>query len=61
VFIVHEAISELEMRYLVDPIICRCRKHRQLACQEDSFVACFPLNVLMVHSPKPTIVANSNN
>jgi hypothetical protein len=28
--------------------------------QEGGFVVCFPLNVLMVHSPKPTIITNSN-
>jgi hypothetical protein len=28
---------------------------------EGGYVVCFPLNVLMVHSPKPTLVANDNN
>jgi hypothetical protein len=28
VFIVHETTSELESHNLVDPVICRCRKHR---------------------------------
>jgi hypothetical protein len=29
--------------------------------QKGGFVACFPLNVLMVHSTKLTFIANSNN
>jgi hypothetical protein len=60
-FIIHETTSKLETRDCVDPIICRCRKHGQLARQEGGFVACFPLNVSMVHSPKPTIVTNSSH
>jgi hypothetical protein len=59
--IVHNTISELESRDLVDPVICRCRKHQQLARQERGFVACFPLNVLMFYSSKLTFIANSNN
>jgi hypothetical protein len=31
-----------------------------LAHQEGAFVACFLVNVLMVHSPKPTVVTDSN-
>jgi hypothetical protein len=50
VFTVHETTSKLESRDLVDPIIYRCRKHRQLVHQEGRFLACFPPNVLMVHS-----------
>jgi hypothetical protein len=30
-------------------------------CQEEGFVAGFPLNVLMVQSPKLTFIANGNN
>jgi hypothetical protein len=61
VFIIHKTTSELETRDLVDPIICRCRKHQQLAHQEGGFVSCFPLNVLMVHSPKYIIIANGKS
>jgi hypothetical protein len=32
-----------------------------LAHQEGRFVACFHLNVSLVHSPKLTLVANDNN
>jgi hypothetical protein len=49
------------MHYLFYPVICRCRKHRQLAYQEGGFVECFPLNVLMVHSSKPIIVTDDNH
>jgi hypothetical protein len=49
------------MRDLVDPVICRCRKHRQLACQEEAFVACFPLNVLMVHSSMLAITTDGEH
>jgi hypothetical protein len=38
------------MRDLDHPIVCRCRKHRQLAHQEWGFVAFFPLYVPMVPS-----------
>jgi hypothetical protein len=48
--IVNETISELESHDPVDHVIYWYRKHRQLACQEGGFVACFPLNVSMVHS-----------
>jgi hypothetical protein len=61
VFIVRETTSELETCDLVDPIICRCRKHQRLACQAGGFVTCFPLKVSMVQSPKLTFIANSNN
>jgi hypothetical protein len=47
---VRETTSELESHDLVDPVICRCRKHQQLSHQEGRFVACFHLNVLRVHS-----------
>jgi hypothetical protein len=30
VFVVHETISKLESHDLVDPVICRCRKHQQI-------------------------------
>jgi hypothetical protein len=59
--VVHDTTSELESRDLVDPVICRCRKHRQLACQVWGFVVCFPLDVPTVHLSKPTIVTDSNN
>jgi hypothetical protein len=59
--IVHEITSELEMHDLVDPIICRCRKHQQLACQKGRFVACFPLNVLIVHSLELTITVDDEH
>jgi hypothetical protein len=59
--IVHETSSELESIDLMDPIICRCRKHRQLARQKGAFVACFPLDVPMVHLLKPTIVTDNNS
>jgi hypothetical protein len=47
---VRETTSELESHGLVDPVICWCRKYRQLACQEGGLVVCFPLNISMVHS-----------
>jgi hypothetical protein len=59
--VVRETTSELESRDLVDPVICRCRKHRQLVCQVWGFGVCFPLDVLMVHLSKPAIVTDSNN
>jgi hypothetical protein len=61
VLVVHETTLELETRDLDHPVICWCIKHRQLACQEGVFVACFPLNVLKVCSLKLTFVANGNN
>jgi hypothetical protein len=36
------------------PIICWCRKHRQLTYQEGGFAVCFPLDILMVYSLKLT-------
>jgi hypothetical protein len=42
-------------------VICRCRTHQHLARQEGGFVACFPLNVLMVHSPKPVVTTDGNH
>jgi hypothetical protein len=59
-FFVCESISKRETHNLVDPIICRCQKHRQLACHEGGFATCYPLNVSIVHSPKLTIIADSN-
>jgi hypothetical protein len=32
-----------------------------LACQEGGFVACFPLNVLIVHSPKHKVVTDDKH
>jgi hypothetical protein len=61
VLVVHKTTSKLEMRDLGHPIICQCRKHRQLVHQEGGFGSCFPLNVLMDYSPKLTFIANSNN
>jgi hypothetical protein len=63
VFIVHETTSKLEMHDLVDPVICRCRKHRQLVCQERGFVPCFPLNIrwFIQRNSQLTIIANGNN
>jgi hypothetical protein len=46
----YKTISKLEMRDLDHPVICRCRKHQQLVRWEGGFAACFPPNVLMVHS-----------
>jgi hypothetical protein len=59
--IVREITSELETHDPVDPIICRCRKYRQLVCQEGRFVACFPLNVLIVHSLELTIIVDDKH
>jgi hypothetical protein len=60
-FVVHETTSELKTHDLLDHVICQCRKHRrQLTRKEGAFVVCFPLNVSMVHSPKPTIIDNGN-
>jgi hypothetical protein len=61
VFLGHETTSELESHDLVDPIICRCRKHQQFTRYVGGFVACFPLNISMVYSPKPTIITDGNN
>jgi hypothetical protein len=38
------------------PVICRYRKHRQLAHQEGGFAAYFPLDVLIVHSSMLTVI-----
>jgi hypothetical protein len=59
--IVHETTSELESRDLIDPVICQCRKHRQLVHQEGEFVVCFPLNVLMVHSSTLAVTTDSEH
>jgi hypothetical protein len=53
--------SKLETHDLDHPVICRCRKHRQLACQVGGFAACFPLNVSKVYSLKLTFVTNDDN
>jgi hypothetical protein len=58
---IHETNSRLETRDFAYPVICWCRKYRQLTRQEGEFVACFLLNVLMVHSPKLVIIANVNH
>jgi hypothetical protein len=42
------------------PVICRCRKHRQLARLEGGFAGCFPLDVLMVHLLKPVVVTDGS-
>jgi hypothetical protein len=59
--IVRKTTSELESCDLVVPVICRCRKHRQLARQEEAFVACFPLDIPMVHLSKATIIIDDNS
>jgi hypothetical protein len=59
--LVHKTNSKLGTRDLAYLVICRYRKHRQLACQEGEFVACFPLYVSMVHSPKLVITANEGH
>jgi hypothetical protein len=61
VLVVHETTSELEMRDLDHLVICRSMKHRQFTCQEGRFAAYFPLDILMVYSPKHTFVVNDNN
>jgi hypothetical protein len=61
VLVVHETTSELEIHDLEHPIICQCRKHRQLARQEGGFAVCFPLDVPMVHLSQPTIITDSSN
>jgi hypothetical protein len=58
VFVVHETTSELESRDLIDPVIYRCMKHRQLAHQKGGFVACFPLNILMVHTSMLAVITD---
>jgi hypothetical protein len=58
---VRDTNSKLETRHCVDPIIYLCRKYRQLAHQVGAFVACFSLKVLMVHSPKHTVIADSQH
>jgi hypothetical protein len=45
-------------RDLDHPTSCWCKKHRQLACQEAGFAACFPQAVLMVPSSSFIIVAD---
>jgi hypothetical protein len=52
---VHETTVELEMHDIDHPIISQCRKHRQLVHLKGGFAACFPLDVLMVHSSTLTI------
>jgi hypothetical protein len=59
--VVHETTSELESRYLVDHVICRCRKHQELVREEGGFVACFTLDVLVVHLLELVIITNNNN
>jgi hypothetical protein len=58
VLVVCETTSELEMCDLDHPIICQCRKHRQLARQEGGFVVCFPSDILMVHSSTLIVAAD---
>jgi hypothetical protein len=59
--IVHETTSNLESCDVVDPVICQCRKHRELAHWEGQFVARFPLNVLMVHSSTLTVTIDGED
>jgi hypothetical protein len=58
---VHKTTLDLELRDLVDHVICRCRKHRQLACLEGGFVACFPLDVSMDHSSTVAITTDGKH
>jgi hypothetical protein len=61
VFIIYETTLELETCDLVHHVICRCRKHQQLASQEGGFVVCFPLNILMVHSSTLVVTTNGEH
>jgi hypothetical protein len=58
---VHETTSDLETRNYDHSIICWCIKYRQLVLQKGAFAVCFPLNVLMVYSSKPTFITSGNN
>jgi hypothetical protein len=58
-FVVRETTSELESRDLEDLVICQCRKQQQLVRLVGGFVACFPLNVLMVLSSTLTVTTDS--
>jgi hypothetical protein len=57
--VIRETTSKLETCDLDHPIICQCRKHRQLARQEGGFTSCFPLDVLMVHSSALAVAVDS--
>jgi hypothetical protein len=52
---------KLETRDLVNPIYYRCRKHKKFVLQEGRFVACFPLNISIVHSLKLTVVTDNEH
>jgi hypothetical protein len=58
---VRDTTSELESRDLADPIICQCRKHQQLVCQVVGHVACFCLNVSMVHSSTLDVITDGEH
>jgi hypothetical protein len=60
VFFIRKTILKLEMSDLLDHVICRCRKHLQLACRVGGFIASFSLNVSIVHSPKLIIIIDGN-
>jgi hypothetical protein len=55
---VHETNSKLESHDLLDSVICWCKKYRLLVRQEGRFVACFSLNVLIVHSSSLTVTTD---
>jgi hypothetical protein len=58
---IRETNSKSEIRDLAYPVICWCRKNLQLAHQKGGFVACFPFNVLMVHSPKLALITDGKH
>jgi hypothetical protein len=57
----HETTSEQETCDLDHLVICRCKKQCQLVHQEWGFVACFPLDILMVHLPQPGVASDGSN
>jgi hypothetical protein len=59
VTVIHETTSNLEMHHLDHCVICRCRKHQQLAHQVGGFGE--NTDVSMVYSLKLTFIANENN
>jgi hypothetical protein len=61
VFVIHETTLKLESCNLVDLVICWCKKYQQLARQEGKFVACFLLNILMVHSSTLAITTDDEH
>jgi hypothetical protein len=46
---------------LIDHVTCQCRKHLLLVHQEGGFVACFPLNVLMIQSSRLITTADGKH